>query len=70
MLSTIKTPEKFEEQLIGAKYIKNHFGPTPIAFVKIVKEMEKDGDLAPVIKKYFQLLIPSDRFENLEMFLF
>ena len=46
--------EKFEEQLIGAKYIKNHFGPTPIAFVKIVKEMEKDGDLAPVIKKYFQ----------------
>ncbi len=46
--------EKFEEQLIGAKYIKNHFGPTPVAFPEIVKEMERDGDLAQVTKKYFQ----------------
>ncbi len=46
--------EKFEEQLIGAKYIKNHFGPTPAAFLDIIKEMEKDGDLVRVTKKYFQ----------------
>lgn len=46
--------EKFEEQLIGAKYIKNRFGPTPIAFPKIVAQMEKDGDLVRVTKKYFQ----------------
>ena len=46
--------EKYEEQLIGAKYIKNHYGPTPAAFTKIVKQMEKDGDLAPVVKKHFQ----------------
>lgn len=46
--------EKFEEQLIGARYIKNHFGPTPVAFPKIVKEMEEEGDLVPVVKKYFQ----------------
>ncbi|NQV13088.1 MAG: DUF4065 domain-containing protein [Parcubacteria group bacterium] len=46
--------EKFEEQLIGAKYIKNHFGPTPVAFPEIVKQMEKDDDLVPVVKKYFQ----------------
>jgi len=46
--------EKYEEQLIGAKYIKNHYGPTPAAFPKIVKQMEKDGDLTPVVKKYFQ----------------
>ena len=46
--------EKFEEQLMGAKYIKNHFGPTPVAFSEIVKQMEKDGDLTPVVKKYFQ----------------
>ena len=46
--------EKFEEQLMGAKYIKNHFGPTPAAFPEIVKQMEKDGDLTPVVKKYFQ----------------
>jgi transcriptional regulator with XRE-family HTH domain len=46
--------EKFEEQLIGAKYIKNHFGPTPVAFPEIVKQMEEDGDLIHVVKKYFQ----------------
>ena len=46
--------EKYEEQLIGAKYIKNHHGPAPIAFPEIIKQMEQDGDLAPVVKKYFQ----------------
>ena len=46
--------EKYEEQLIGAKYIKNHHGPTPAAFPEIVIQMEKDGDLVPVVKKYFQ----------------
>ncbi len=46
--------EKFEEQLIGAKYIKNHFGPTPVAFPEIVAQMEEDGDLTRVTKKYFQ----------------
>ncbi|MCF7794928.1 DUF4065 domain-containing protein [Patescibacteria group bacterium] len=46
--------EKFEEQLIGAKYIKNHFGPTPVAFSEIVAQMEQDGALTRVTKKYFQ----------------
>jgi len=46
--------EKFEEQLIGAKYIKNHFGPTPAAFPEIIEQMEYDGDLVRVTKKYFQ----------------
>ena len=46
--------EKFEEQLIGAKYIKNHFGPTPVAFPEIVAQMEQEGDLTRVTKKYFQ----------------
>jgi len=46
--------EKYEEQLIGAKYIKNYHGPTPAAFQKIVKQMEQNGDLVPVVKKYFQ----------------
>ena len=46
--------EKYEEQLIGAKYIKNHFGPTPVAFPEIIKQMEKDEDLIPFVKKYFQ----------------
>jgi len=46
--------EKFEEQLMGAEYIKNHFGPTPIAFSKIIAQMEQNGDLTHVTKKYFQ----------------
>ena len=46
--------EKYEEQLIGAKYIKNYHGPTPVAFPEIVKKMEQAGDLVQVIKKYFQ----------------
>ncbi len=45
--------EKFEEQLIGAKYIKNHFGPTPIEFQSIVKEMENKNELVKVTSKYF-----------------
>jgi len=46
--------EKYEEQLIGATYIKNYHGPTPAAFTEIVKQMERDNDLVQVIKKYFQ----------------
>ena len=39
--------EKYEEQLMGATYIKNHYGPTPKEFSKIIKEME-DKDLYTV----------------------
>lgn len=46
--------EKYEEQLIGAKYIKNTFGPTPVDFAKIVQEMQKDGDCVEVKSKYFE----------------
>ena len=46
--------EKYEEQLIGAIYIKNHHGPTPAAFTEIIKQMERDNDLIRVVKKYFQ----------------
>lgn len=46
--------EKFEEQLIGATYIKNHYGPTPIEFQEIVKKMIEDGEIEKVSSKYFQ----------------
>ena len=46
--------EKFEEQLIGAKYIKNHFGPTPVEFKKITEEMIANGEIEKVKSKYFQ----------------
>jgi len=46
--------ERLEEQLIGATYIKNRFGPTPVEFAKIVRDMEKKGELTRVEGKYFQ----------------
>ncbi len=47
--------EKFEEQLTGAKYVKNHFGPTPkkVFFDKIISELESSGKLETVKSKYF-----------------
>ncbi len=45
--------EKYEEQLIGATYQKNHYGPTPKEFSKIVQEMDGE-DLVKVEDKYFQ----------------
>jgi len=46
--------EKYEEQLIGATYIKNNYGPTPKEFLKIVEEMEREEDLIKIEDKYFQ----------------
>jgi transcriptional regulator with XRE-family HTH domain len=45
--------EKFEEQLIGATYIKNHYGPTPVEFKTIVDQMIKNGEIMKVDGKYF-----------------
>lgn len=45
--------EKFEEQLIGATYIKNHYGPTPVEFKTIVDDMIKNGEVVKVEGKYF-----------------
>lgn len=46
--------EKYEEQLIGATYIKNFHGPTPVEFKKIMQDMEKKGEIEQVKSKYFQ----------------
>jgi len=46
--------EKFEENLIGATYIKNRYGPTPLEFKDIVKQMEKEGEIEPVKSRYFK----------------
>lgn len=45
--------EKFRERLIGATYIKNTYGPTPVSFAKIVRQMEVNGALVEVKNKYF-----------------
>jgi len=44
--------EKYEEQLIGATYIKNHYGPTPVEFEKIVAEI-MDKEIIKVESKYY-----------------
>ncbi len=45
--------EKYEEQLIGATYIKNNNGPTPVEFQEIVEQM-LDKDVIKVKDKNFQ----------------
>jgi len=46
--------EKYEEQLIGATYKKNKFGPTPLEFQSIINKMIKNGEIERVKSKYFQ----------------
>ena len=45
--------EKYEEHLIGARYIKNYYGPTPVEFSKIISIMEKEGEIIKVNSDYF-----------------
>lgn len=45
--------EKYEEQIVGATYQKNHYGPTPKEFIKIIAQME-GKDLTKVQGKYFK----------------
>ncbi len=45
--------ERYEEQLIGATYIKNRYGPTPVEFRKVVQQMEEAGDIEVVKSDYF-----------------
>ncbi len=40
--------EKYEEQLIGATYIKNTYGPTPVEFAKIIGKMTEVGDVIQI----------------------
>jgi len=46
--------EKYEEQLIGATYIKNNYGPTPKEFLKVIEEMEVKKEIVKVKGEYFQ----------------
>ena len=45
--------EKFEEQIIGATYIKNTYGPTPISFPKVMANLKRIGKVVEVKSKYF-----------------
>jgi transcriptional regulator with XRE-family HTH domain len=45
--------ERYEDQLMGATYIKNNYGPTPVEFAKIVKRMIDDQEIEKVESRYF-----------------
>ena len=44
--------EIYEEQLIGAAYIKNTYGPTPVEFAKIVDVMIEHGEIEKAKRDY------------------
>lgn len=46
--------EKYEDQLMGLTYIKNHYGPTPKEFIKVIEEMKKTKELEEVKSQYFK----------------
>ncbi len=46
--------EKYEDQLIGATYLKNRYGPTPIEFKKLVEKMIRDKEITKIKSEYFQ----------------
>lgn len=45
--------EKYETQLMGLTYIKNHHGPTPREFIKVVEEMKRKEEIEEVKSQYF-----------------
>ncbi|MDD4179009.1 MAG: DUF4065 domain-containing protein [Candidatus Margulisbacteria bacterium] len=45
--------EAYEEQLTGATYMKNKYGPTPVQFIKIIDQMENDNEIKMIKDKYY-----------------
>jgi transcriptional regulator with XRE-family HTH domain len=45
--------EQYEEQLIGATYRKNKFGPTPLEFRKVAETLIEAGELQKLPNKFF-----------------
>ncbi|MBI4744504.1 MAG: DUF4065 domain-containing protein [Actinobacteria bacterium] len=48
--------EKFEENLMGATYIKNYHGPTSVELGAILDDMQKNNEIEAVKSKYFNHL--------------
>lgn len=45
--------EKYEEQLLGLRYIKNHYGPTPMVFKKIIDDLISENLIDKIKCKYY-----------------
>jgi transcriptional regulator with XRE-family HTH domain len=46
--------EKYEEQLIGATYIKNKYGPMPIEFKEVLANMIKEKEVEKIKSQYYE----------------
>ena len=46
--------EKYEEQILGATYIKNHYGPTPVMFAKALTKMKEKNEIEEIKSKFFK----------------
>jgi len=46
--------EKYEEQLMGLVYFKNHHGPTPLLFENLIDSMIIAGEVEVVKSKFYQ----------------
>ena len=53
---------------MGLTYIKNHYGPTPVEFVKVVEEMKKNHKYSYVILSSFNDFISEYRKEGLNAY--
>ncbi len=45
--------EKYQEFLVGATYMKNTHGPSPVSFAKVAQKLQDSGKLVEVNSKYF-----------------
>lgn len=46
--------EKYEEQLMGATYKKNTYGPTPVEFMSIINDMIANQEIEKVKSSFYQ----------------
>ncbi len=46
--------EKYEDQLMGLVYLKNHRGPTPLLFENLIDDMVKNGEVEIIKSKFYQ----------------
>jgi len=46
--------EKYEDQLMGLVYLKNHRGPTPLLFENLIGDMVKKGEVEIIKSKFYQ----------------
>ena len=46
--------EKFEENLMGATYIKNHHGPTSVELGHVLEDMQKQNEIEAVKSQFFK----------------